>query len=143
MAIRYYEQDVKAALKDKKKLNAFLTGLIMAKRQDVKTVNLTYIFCDDKYLLEINRRFLKHDTLTDIITFDMSESPSALDAEIYISVERIKENALKFATTYPHELHRVIFHGALHLCGYKDKKPEDKQTMTQQEDNCLKKYFAL
>lgn len=142
MAIRYYEQDTNAGLKSKRKLTSFINELILSKRKGVVTINLTYIFCDDQYLLAINKQFLKHDTLTDIITFDMSEEPTILNGEIYISIERIKDNASKFATTYQQELHRVIFHGALHLCGYKDKKKEDKEEMTKQENNCLKKYFA-
>lgn len=142
MAIRYYEQDTNAGLNSKRKLTSFINELILSKRKGVVAINLTYIFCDDQYLLAINKQFLKHDTLTDIITFDMSEEPAILNGEIYISIERIKDNASKFATTYQQELHRVIFHGALHLCGYKDKKKEDKEEMTKQENNCLKKYFA-
>ena len=141
MAVRYYDQHVRSGLKDKKKLSTFLQSLIRSKRTDVKKVDLTYIFCNDDYLLEINKEFLNHDTLTDIITFDMSEEPETLDGEIYISIERVKENAAKFQVSYNQELHRVIFHGALHLCGFKDKKAADKEMMRTQEDLCLQQYF--
>jgi probable rRNA maturation factor len=108
----------------------------------VKKAALAYVFCNDEYLLEKNQQFLDHDTLTDIITFDLSENEKELVGEIYISVDRVKDNALKYSTDYNTELHRVIFHGALHLCGFKDKKKEDKALMTQMENNCLQKYFT-
>lgn len=141
MAIRYYEQEVRSGLKDKKRLSTFLQETIRHWLPAVKKVDLTYIFCNDEYLLKINKEFLNHDTLTDIITFDMSEAENHLQGEIYISVERVAENASKFGVSYQQELHRVIFHGALHLCGFKDKKAADKEKMRQQEDACLKTYF--
>lgn len=142
MAISYHEHNISANLKERRKLSAFITNLILSKRKNTNKINLQYIFCDDQYLLEINKQFLNHDTLTDIITFDLSETPEVLEGEIYISIERIKENAIQFNNTYQQEVHRVIFHGALHLCGYKDKRKDDKVEMTKQEDICLKHYFA-
>lgn len=142
MPVRYYEQQVRSQLKDKRKLSAFLQHMVRSHRSDLKSVDLTYIFCDDDYLLEINQQFLSHDTLTDIITFDLSEDEKHLQGEIYISVDRIKENAEKFGESYEKELHRVIFHGALHLCGFKDKTPADKKKMRQQEEVCLNRYFT-
>ena len=141
MAIHYFEETVKSRLKDKRKLSAFLKNLI-AEHLDVKRAELNYIFCDDEYLLEKNKQFLDHDTLTDIITFDLSESDSELVSEIYISVERIAENAGKFKVSYNTELHRVIFHGVLHLCGFKDKAPKDKALMREMEQQCLQLYFT-
>jgi rRNA maturation RNase YbeY len=141
MAIQYYEEEVKSGLKDKRRLSAFLKALVM-QHLEVKKTDITYIFCNDDYLLEKNQQFLNHDTLTDIITFDLSENDMELLSEIYISVERITENAKKFSIDYNTELHRVIFHGALHLCGFKDKKKEDKALMTQMENDCLQKYFT-
>ncbi|MFA6056783.1 MAG: rRNA maturation RNase YbeY [Taibaiella sp.] len=141
MAIQYYDEEVKSRLKNKRRLSSFLKELILLYL-DVKKIDITYIFCDDSYLLEKNQQFLNHDTLTDIITFDLSERDTELLSEIYISVERIAENAKKFSIDYNTELHRVIFHGALHLCGFKDKKKEDKTLMTQMENDCLKKYFT-
>lgn len=140
MAIQYFEVEVASGLKQKRNLSSFLKDLVL-QYLDVKKINISYIFCDDTYLLEKNRQFLNHDTLTDIITFDLSEKDTELVSEIYISVDRIRENAEKFKIDYQTELHRVIFHGALHLCGFKDKKKEDKALMTQMENDCLKKYF--
>ncbi|MGN6568438.1 MAG: rRNA maturation RNase YbeY [Flavipsychrobacter sp.] len=141
MPARFYEQEVAAKLKDKRKLSAFLDKLISKHLKKMKNIQLQYVFCDDSYLLAMNQQFLNHDTLTDIITFDMSEQPDEVTGEIYISVDRIKENAEKFGVAYTNELHRVIFHGALHLCGFKDKKAADKEEMRKQEDKCLKEYF--
>jgi len=141
MPARFYEQDVKAKLKDKRKLSAFLDALVSKHLKKVSKTNLTYIFCSDAYLLEINKQFLDHDTYTDIVTFDMTEYDDELIGEIYVSVERIKENAEKFDVSYENELHRVIFHGALHLCGFKDKSKADKEEMRKREDQCLKQYF--
>src|SRR5881398_3141881 len=101
------------------RLKTFLVALFKEEGYKVQAVN--YIFCTDAYLLEFNRNYLKHDTYTDIITFDLSEKNSPLIADIYISVERVKENSHLFTSTFSYELHRVIFHGALHLCGYNDK----------------------
>ncbi len=140
MPAKFYEQDIRSGLKDKRKLSAFLDGLVARYRPAVKRTELTYICCTDEYLLGMNQQFLDHDTLTDIITFDLSESEDSLTGEIYISVERVRENAVKFGTTANDELHRVIFHGALHLCGFKDKKTADKQLMRQKEDECLAAY---
>lgn len=141
MPARFYEQNVQAKLKDKRKLSAFLDELTHKHLKKLKKSSLTYIFCDDEYLLQINQQFLNHNTLTDIITFDLSEHEAELTGEIYISTERVVENAAKFNTSYTDELHRVIFHGALHLCGYKDKTEADKQAMRKKEDQCLKQYF--
>ena len=141
MPARFYEQDVKARLKNKRKLSSFL-DTIVREHNNVKKVDLTYVFCTDKYLLQINNDFLAHDTFTDIVSFDMSTKADELIGEMYISVERIAENAHEFSVSYDEELHRVIFHGALHLCGFKDKKTSDKQEMRKQENICLQQYFS-
>jgi probable rRNA maturation factor len=142
MPARFYEQEVKAAMKDKRKLSAFLDQLVHTHLEGVKKIALNYIFCNDAYLLGINKEYLDHDTFTDIITFDLSEGPKDLTGEIYVSIERVKENAAKFKATYTEELHRVIFHGALHLCGFKDKKEADQKIMRQMENSCLQEYMA-
>lgn len=142
MSARFYEQEVKSGLKDKRALSAFIDMLVRRHRPGVRTTRLTYIFCSDEALLEINRQFLDHDTFTDIITFDLSESDKALEGEIYISVDRVAENAQKFGTDYAQELHRVIFHGVLHLCGFKDKTKKDAAEMRRQEDECLAAWAA-
>jgi len=97
---------------------------------------LSYIFCDDEYLHKLNVEFLKHDTLTDIISFDNSLG-NQINGDIFISIERVKENASSFDTTFENELHRVIIHGVLHYCGYKDKSKEDADLMRTKEDAAL------
>lgn len=141
MPARFYEQEVKSKLKDKRALSAYLDSLAKKYIKGLEKAQFTYIFCSDGYLLNINREFLNHDTLTDIVTFDMTDAPNTLTGEIYISIERVAENAEKFGVTYINELHRVIFHGALHLCGFKDKKKEDKELMRKKEDESLAAYF--
>lgn len=140
MPSRFYEQDVQSGLKNKRKLSVFLDKLVQKHLKSIKKSAFTYIFCSDEALLEMNRQFLNHDTFTDIITFDLSENDNELTGEIYISVDRVKENAGKFNSNYEDELHRVIFHGALHLCGFKDKSKAESEEMRKQEDKCLKQY---
>jgi probable rRNA maturation factor len=140
MPATFYENDVKSGLKNKTKLSAFIDGIISRYMKYVQTAEINFIFCDDTFLLDMNKSFLDHDAFTDIITFDLSESRKAMQGEIYISVERVKENAKVFHTTYTDELHRVIFHGVLHLCGFKDKKEKDQKIMRENEDYCLEHY---
>lgn len=119
-------------------LKSFLEKLF--QKEDMKLGAVHYIFCDDAYLLNLNQRHLKHNTYTDILTFPLSTKGEPLIAEIYISVDRIKENAGKFGATFLNELYRVIFHGALHLCGYKDKSGTDIKLMRRKEDEYLTRY---
>lgn len=142
MAIYYFEEAVQSRLKNKRRLNAFLKKKIEEYRP-VKKVNLNFIFCDDAFLLEKNINFLNHDTYTDIITFDLSESSDVLDAEIYISIERVAENATNMKIPYQEELHRVIFHGVLHLCGFKDKTEKEQSIMRMKEQECLQQYTEI
>lgn len=102
-------------------------------QEQVILERIDYILCSDTYLLEININYLGHQDLTDIITFDLSDDRKGVVGEVYISAERVFENAKKYAVTYQHELKRVILHGALHLCGYKDKTRTDKDQMRQKE----------
>ncbi len=101
---------------------------------------LNYIFCDDDYLLEINKKYLNHDYYTDIITFDYSEGDE-LSGDIYISTERVEENSDQEKVHFTEELYRVVFHGALHLCGYNDKNEEDQKLMREKEDYYLNLHF--
>ena len=103
-----------------------------------KLGEIQYVFCDDNYLLKLNQEFLKHDTLTDIISFDYSVG-KIIHGEIFISVERVKENAKAFQVSFKEELFRVIIHGVLHYCGYKDKTTNDSQIMTDKENYYLNK----
>src|SRR5690606_38906062 len=104
-----------------------------------KTGELSFIFCNDAYLLSINQQYLNHDTYTDIITFDNSEKETIISGDIFISLDRIEENAALFEVTKIHELHRVIIHGVLHLCGYRDEKKGEKILMTEKENFYLSK----
>jgi rRNA maturation RNase YbeY len=105
-------------------------------------LSLNYIFCSDNYLLGINNEFLQHDDYTDIITFCLSGSKEPINGEIYISTDRVKDNARIHGVAINEEIHRVIFHGALHLCGFNDKKSAEKKEMRFQEDKYLKLYFG-
>jgi probable rRNA maturation factor len=129
-----------SVLKQRNTLKSFLAKTASKEGRPIDSLNI--IFCSDDYLLNINKQFLKHDYYTDIITFDLSESKkSPLTAELYISYDRVKDNARQLNTTTAKELHRVIFHGLLHLLGYKDKLTKDQIVMRQMEDKLLAKYF--
>jgi probable rRNA maturation factor len=121
-------------------LKSFITALF--RREGGQLASLSYIFCSDEYLLGINQQFLQHDDYTDIITFDLSEPGAATSGEIYISIDRVRENAAGLGLSFKEELHRVIFHGALHLCGYKDKSPKAQKQMRAAEDKYLSLYFG-
>src|ERR1700761_5502008 len=136
-AIHFFEEDITYKLKKKTLVRQWITETILTEGFKLKELN--YIFCSDAYLLQINQQYLNHDTYTDIITFDNSEQEKVIVGDIFISAERISENALKFKVPEANEMHRVIIHGALHLLGYKDKTAESKKLMTQMEDNYLAK----
>jgi len=127
------------SLSERTRLKSFIANLF--KKEGQKLDDIRYIFCSDDYLLEINQQHLQHDYYTDIITFGLSDPSLPINAEIYISVDRVKDNAREFKTSFKREIHRVIFHGALHLCGYKDKKKEDVALMRKMEELYLNKYF--
>lgn len=112
------------------------------KKEKTKLEQLQYIFCSDDYLLEINKQHLQHNYYTDIITFDLSEKPNAVIGEIYISVDRVKDNARNYDASFKDELLRVIFHGALHLCGHKDKTEKDQSLMRKAEDKYLQYFLS-
>jgi probable rRNA maturation factor len=122
------------------KLKEFLVKQLKKEGKQVEAIN--YIFCNDQYLLEMNQQYLKHNTYTDIITFELSPKGQALLSDIYISIERVKENAVSFKTSFKRELHRVIFHGTLHLAGFKDKTAKEKMLMRSKEEEYLTKYFV-
>ena len=136
--IRFHNADLIYRLENATALKSFIHKKIKAAGKKAEVIN--YIFCSDAYLLELNQVHLKHDTLTDIITFELSGPNDPLISDIYISIERVKENAQIFSTTIKAELHRVIFHGALHLLGYKDKSAKDAQLMRSMENEWLKEY---
>ena len=111
---------------------------VVIKKEKRKLGEIHYVFVSDEELLEMNEQFLKHNTYTDIITFDYSEGKT-INGDIFISIDRVKDNASKFKTEFNDELHRVIIHGVLHLCGYKDKTKKDASLMRKMEENSLSK----
>ncbi|RYZ87796.1 MAG: rRNA maturation RNase YbeY [Proteobacteria bacterium] len=111
--------------------------LLLSESEDADIEALSYIFCDDEYLLQMNQEYLDHDTYTDVITFDYSEEEGIIEGDIFISIDRIKENAEQLKVSFTDELHRVMAHGLLHLLGYSDKTEEAQQEMRQKEDKCL------
>ncbi|MBK7290985.1 MAG: rRNA maturation RNase YbeY [Chitinophagaceae bacterium] len=136
--VYFFYQGVKSGLQSRTKLKKFIE--LIFKKEGRPLLSINYIFCTDKALLEINKQFLKHDFYTDIITFDLSESDE-IAAEIYISVDRVRDNASLLGVSFKSELHRVIFHGALHLCGYSDKTKDQKAEMRGKEDFYLLSYL--
>mgnify|MGYP003868044189 CR=1 FL=1 len=138
-SIFFNKADKSITLGNRIALKSFLEQQM--KKERIKVECLQYVFCSDKYLLGINKQYLNHDYYTDIISFDLSEIKGQLVGDVYISVDRVKENAKNMKNTQGNELLRVIFHGALHLCGYKDKKSADTKLMRSMEDKWLKAYL--
>ena len=137
MLINFFFPEKQITLKNRAKLKTFIAGIFIAEKKNLES--LTYVFCSDETLLSINKQFLKHDYYTDIITFDLSSGKEII-GEIHISIDRVRDNAKQLNVTLMEELHRVLFHGALHLCGYKDKSPKDALKMRKAEDLYLGKY---
>ena len=130
------------------------TGSLKVKKRDIivwiketaniynkKTGDIAFIFCHDDKILEINRQYLQHDYYTDIITFDYSQK-NIISGDIFISLDTVKSNAVKYDVPYNKELHRVIIHGILHLCGQDDKTPESKEMMTKKENEALERFYG-
>ena len=133
--ISFNNSDVSLVLKKKRVLKSFLTSIFEEEQYQFESVS--FVFCSDAYLLPLNRKYLNHDTLTDIITFSLSDVAVPVVAEIYISVERVVENAASLNVPFMEELHRVMIHGILHLCGYSDHLPALKKQMRGKEDYFL------
>lgn len=137
MAIHLFEENIKLKIKNKLGIKKWLKTTVESEK--FKLQELNYIFCSDEYLHEMNLSYLNHDTLTDIITFDNAEYEGEIVGDIFISVDRVRENAEKFEVSFEDELHRVMVHGALHLLGFKDKKKEEKEKMREMENYYLTK----
>jgi len=135
MAIRFFSEETSYRLKGKRMLSSWIANVIHKERFKAGSIN--FILCSDDYLLQINQAYLKHDTYTDIITFNHSEDPETIEGDIYISIERIKENASNLNIPFEKELQRVLVHGILHLTGYSDKTDKQKKVMRKKEDDCL------
>ena len=137
MAVSFQNDKIKFTLKDKSKIRKWVNAIILGEKKKKGQIN--FVFTSDETLLEMNKKYLKHDTYTDILTFDYSEG-KIIGGDVIISVERVKENAAKFKTNFEEELRRVMIHGILHLCGYKDKTKANSLKMRKQEDLALKIY---
>lgn len=137
--IYFFFQSNSVELNDRTKLKTFIKYIF--KFEKSKVGNINFIFCTDKELLRINQTFLNHNFYTDIITFNLSDNKQIVDAEIYISLDRVRENANRLKTTLKSEIHRVIFHGILHLCGYNDKNKKEIEKIREKENFYLLKYF--
>lgn len=129
-----YELDF--VLDNEERASSWIENIITAEGCTLGEIN--YIFCNDEYLYKINVEFLQHDTFTDIISFDYTLGKT-ISGDIYISIDRVKENAEKFSVTFDNELHRVMIHGVLHYLGIKDKTEEEKKEMRNKENECLLK----
>jgi probable rRNA maturation factor len=139
MPVKIFITDTKITLRDRERLKSFIVKTV--KRLRYKLNSLSLIFCSDEFLLKINRDFLGHNYYTDIITFNYAGPAQPIEGEIYISIDRVKENAKTLSLSQKEELHRVVFHGVMHLCGLNDKTRKDKESMRAAEDACLKAYF--
>jgi rRNA maturation RNase YbeY len=135
MSIQYFNEDVPFPKIKRRKSTNWVKKTILSEEKRVG--DISFIFCSDNYLLEVNKTYLDHDYFTDIITFDYVEG-MLINGDIFISVDRVLENSVEFKTTFENELNRILIHGILHLLGYKDKNKEDKLLMTEREDFYLK-----
>jgi len=139
-AIKFFFLAKNIDIRERSRLKSFLVDLLRKEGKEISFVN--FIFCSDRYLLEINRQYLSHDYYTDIITFDLTPDATLLEAEIYISTDRIRENAWKLGVPIKQETFRVMFHGLLHLAGYKDKTKKDRLEMRERESFYIQKYIS-
>ncbi len=135
--ITFQNQSISFKLKEKTKLKSWIKIITEKEKHILGDIN--YIFCSDDELLEINQKHLNHNTFTDIITFDYTEAKK-INSDIFISIDRVAENAEKFKVSFDDELHRVMIHGILHLCGYKDKTKADAELMRKKENASLKLF---
>lgn len=136
-----FQYQTEVNLTSRKRLKDFITSIFRSEK--IPFDSLTIIFCDDEFLLGLNRQFLQHDYYTDIISFTLSEPFTPVAGELYISIDRVKDNASQLKVSFKNELHRVMFHGALHLCGYSDKNSQDISIMRAKENFYLSKYFDV
>ena len=139
--IFFHTTETSFKLLNKRRIKLIIESMFTKEKVTLETLSL--VFCSDNYLLKLNQDFLDHDFYTDVITFDLSEQTGLVIGEVYISLDRVKENALKLGIQNKDELLRVIFHGALHLCGYKDKKNFEIKEMRQKEEKYLLQFNAL
>ncbi|MEI7660729.1 MAG: rRNA maturation RNase YbeY [Bacteroidota bacterium] len=140
-SIHFFNENIRYVLEEKRRLRSWIRDT--AAKNKVDTGEINFIFCDDQYLTEINIKYLNHNTLTDIITFNYGDSEGVLQGDIYISMTRVKDNASEYGVSIKNELHRVMIHGILHLMGYNDKTVVEKREMRRLEDECLNEYSKI
>jgi len=133
--INFFSEKIRFKLSNSKKTASWIKSVI--KKEGCTLISLNYIFCSDEYLKEINVQYLGHNTYTDIVTFNFNSSKGELEGEIYISVDRVRDNSKTFKSDFQSELHRVIIHGVLHLMGFNDKSKREKAVMREKEDTYL------
>jgi probable rRNA maturation factor len=133
--INFFSEDVPFKLSNPIKVSRWIESVIKAEKHTLE--NLNYIFCSDEYLRQMNVDYLQHQTFTDIITFSNSEQQGTIEGDIFISIDRVRENASKFSQSFDDELHRVLVHGVLHLLGHKDKSKAEKLQMRKKEEAYL------
>ena len=133
--IHFFTEDIQYRLREIRKIRLWISGVIDKEGGELENIN--FILTSDSFLHKINLEYLKHDTYTDIITFEYNEAEEAILSDIYISLDRCRENAKRYKVSLRNELHRILIHGTLHLLGYKDKTKPDKQIMTSKEDYYL------
>lgn len=135
MPVHFFSEDIEFSLSEKVTVTEWLSEIISSHQYKLEELN--YIFCNDHYLHGINKQYLDHDTLTDIITFDNSDKQGTIEADIFVSIERVKENAFTYSKSFDLELYRVLVHGLLHLLGFKDKSNDEILEMRKNEEACL------
>ena len=135
MLINFFSEQINFNLNEEEQIKIWINKMAETHDKNITTIN--YIFCSDKYLLKINQKYLNHDNYTDIITFNNSDNLNEIEGDIFISVERVKDNAHKAQQNFNDELHRVIIHGLLHLIGFNDSNKEERKIIRKKEDNCL------
>lgn len=133
--ILFFSDGIRFSLRSQARVRLWLTSVARLHKRKIES--LTYVFVSDKKLLEMNRHFLAHDTLTDIITFPLGAPKGSIAGEVYISLDRVKDNAKTYGESQSRELARVMAHGLLHLCGFKDKTVRDQKVMRSQEEKAL------
>ncbi len=134
-----FNYETNFSLDNEEEYTSWISQIIKSENKELGEI--TYIFCDDEYLYNINMQYLNHDTLTDIISFDYTEGV-VISGDIFISIERVIENAADFNTNFPSELKRVMAHGLLHYCGYKDKTEEDERLMRKKEEEKINMFHV-
>lgn len=140
MAVLFFTENVKEVRIPKRKVKTWVNQCITAQQKITGEIN--YIFCSDEYLRGINMQYLNHDYYTDIITFNYNENKT-INGDIYISLDRVRDNAVSYKVNFHTELQRVVIHGILHLLGLKDSTPKQKENMRKAEDACIEKYNKI